>query len=123
MTMIKLVPEELLQQDPKQLIYHERNKIFNSPYLLIRAIDKIKKHFYYKNVNEIEIWANKNGLVMLPAATINWYQKEKMGLQDKDRIKVGRRHFYLVPRNKLSEKQIKSVKKHIEIIRLELEII
>lgn len=120
MKMLNLVPSEMVQEDPKQLIYHKKDEIMQNPVAFYNVLRRLKKHYHYKNVREFERYANANGKILVPANIFNWRSRTKIGLQQNDRVRIGRNHYYLVDQNKLSNNQIEQLQEQIEQIREEL---
>lgn len=118
--MLQLIPKEMIEDDPKQLIYHRKDEIMHNPAALLNVLRRLKKHYHYKNVREFERYANGIGKILVPANVFNWRNRKELDLQQRDRVRIGRNHYYLIEQQKLNKQQIQHLKHNIETIREEL---
>jgi|GEM_PF-1074688 len=110
-----IVPPDLKEKDPRPFAYLYPNMIRNDDQSFIAFIKKTQIHEFYRSVLSIEEYAHANGFILLPAPVMHW--RRRNGFGQERRIRVGRKSFYFVRENELTEGEKEKLLLYIEEVR------
>lgn len=110
-----IVPPDLKEKDPRPFAYLYPNMIRNDDQSFIAFIKKTQKHEFYRSVLSIEEYAHANGFILLPAPVMHW--RRRNGFGQGRRIRVGRKSFYFVRENEITEGEKEKLLLYIEEVK------
>lgn len=110
-----LVPNDLLDKDPRNLAYYMPESVRATNISFISFLKRMQRFSFYQNISYFEEFAHANNMILLPASVLHWRRREKLG--DSRRFRIGRSAFYLVRVDELTEGEKKKLLDHIEVVR------
>lgn len=117
MVELSIVPPGLKEKDPRPFAYLFPNMIRNDDQSFIAFIKKMQKHEFYRSVLSLEEYAHANGFILMPASVMHW--RRRSGFGQERRVRVGRKSFYFVRENELTEGEKQKLLDYIEEVRRE----
>jgi len=112
-----IVPPDLKEKDPRPFAYLFPNMIRNDDQSFVAFIKKWQRFDFYNSLNMFEEYAHANGFLLFPATLMHW--RRRNGFGQERRARVGRKSFYLVRENELTEGEKQKLLDHIEEVRRE----
>lgn len=101
-----IVPERFKESDPRQLLYHY-------PSLPIVKYAKLMQRYSHLQALDVaEDLSMRQGYVLLPSSCIHWERAKKFGQER--RIKIGRKSYYLMRLQEMTDLELVKLKNHIE---------
>lgn len=112
-----IVPPDLKEKDPRPFAFLFPNMIRNDDQSFVAFIKKMQRFDFYNSVLMFEEYGRANGFILFPATLMHWRRRNGFGLER--RVQVGRKAFYFVRENELTEGEKEKLLDHIKEVRRE----
>lgn len=117
MVELSIVPPDLKEKDPRPFAYLYPNMIRNDDQSFIGFIKKMQRFDFYRSVQMFEEYGHANGFILFPAPLMHWRRRNGLGIER--RVRVGRKSFYFVRENELTDGEKQKLMEHIAEVRKE----
>lgn len=115
MKEFSIIPSDLEEKDPRPFAFLYPNMIRNDDQSFIAFIKKLQRFTFYKSLKYFEDYGHANGFILLPATVLHWRRRSAFGAER--RVKVGKKTFYFVREDELTELEKKKILEHIADVR------
>lgn len=110
MKHLRLVREPF--EDYRAVIYRSRDKILAKPQTIFSHIKRLNKYYQLQQLQQIENFAHRNGMVVVPATILNWRRRQKFASRE---YVCGKDKYYLVPIEELKAQELYDLEKIADV--------
>lgn len=107
--MMRMIKEPL--KDYRGVIYRRREEILKNPTTIFTHLKHLNRFYELQQLQQLEDFAHRNGMVVVPASIFNWRRREKMVNQ---KYVCNGNSYYLVKLNELKVQELYNFQKLIE---------